>query len=368
MELLSGLSSLFGLLFGLDRLSRNRSESNVRGSLRHKAKRRDPNRTGRWALCITGEHRHVAQQFTISHLLRNLAGALPALPDLFVSTTDTFRNGTLLERQAVHVRRAPDMSSQELRQAFNKSRAVPQDVLGCGHHSLCGLLRQLRSTWDCWRDIEAHEQRKAFRYDFVGRTRIDMLWYDALGATELSRLLHKREAVIPSGDDWGGLNDRFVLARRADFHVYARLYEDLRLSRDPWDTKTLRAWDRKQKKHVVVAAEMALLWQLKFARISVARPRLPVCLLRRSPHNRSCAYCKKYTLPHEHEGRRALERFRDSTGCHPSNDSVVHFCVPITRKHGGSALTTRCLPAREVEEKEQERRAEQSEVGGRGGG
>jgi hypothetical protein len=199
----------------------------------------------------------------------------------------TFPQGTLLEQRAVYVRRETDMSLEQLQHAFKRSRAVPQTrwntISACEHHSLCGLLRQLRMTLDCWLDIKAHERKQAFRYDFVGRTRMDMLWYGALGDAAWTRVLHKGHAVVPSGDAFHGLNDRFVLATRTDFEPYARLYEDLRLARAPWDKKRMPMEN---------TAERSLRMQLDSANVTLAELELPACLLQASPGNPGCAYCK----------------------------------------------------------------------------
>eukprot|EP00316_Scyphosphaera_apsteinii_P024428 CAMPEP_0119316444 /NCGR_PEP_ID=MMETSP1333-20130426/39636_1 /TAXON_ID=418940 /ORGANISM="Scyphosphaera apsteinii, Strain RCC1455" /LENGTH=327 /DNA_ID=CAMNT_0007322089 /DNA_START=111 /DNA_END=1091 /DNA_ORIENTATION=- len=282
--------------------------------------------TGRWALCITGQPRRVAERLTIARLLSNLVGALPSPPDLFVSTTDDFRNQTLLEQRAIYLHRATDMSLLQLRKAFAQSRAVPRITSSCGHHSTCGFLLQLRTTWDCWLAIKAHEQRQAFRYEFFGRTRMDMLWYGTLRPVAWTHV-YNGNAVVPLGDDYKGVNDRFILARRADFEVYARFYEDLRLSRAPWNaTKMPRR----------ATAELSLRLQLDFSHIVLVKLELPACLLQTLPGNPDCAYCKKYMGD---EGHTALKMFRNSPGCQ-SDEVKVHFCRHTTS--GGSVLTTSC--------------------------
>jgi len=299
----------------------------------------------RMAMCITGEHRNVAEDFSIDSIIDNLIGVLPLRPDIFVWTTQGMPNGTRLEQRAMLIQRASDMSAAAIQKAFSKStralggwdgfgkRRGGGGIASCGHHSLCGFIRQVRTTFDCWRAVQAHEDFHGFKYTFVGRARLDMMWYGALGPAAWPRV-QRGEAVIPIFDDFGGVNDRFVLARRHIYDVYARLYEDLRLARPPWNIKVLPN---------AGAAEQSLKIQLKHAAVKVAALRLPICLLATASAllGERCAYCKKML---QAEALVAVEMLRSlgAPGCE-QHRAAAHFCRSEAAERGTRKMTVKCV-------------------------
>jgi hypothetical protein len=303
--------------------------------------RRQGGAATRMALCITGEHRNVAEHFTMDSIQAYLVGFLPQRPDLYLMSTPSLPNGTRMEQLAVHVERTVDMSVAEVRAAFaNNSRAMgdfaPLEARsirkGCGHHSFCGFVRQIRTTHDCWQAIQGYERRHRFRYAFVGRARLDMLWFGAIGPSAWGHV-QDGFAVVPMGDEHDGVNDRFVLARRGDFEVYAGLYEAMRLARPPWDV-----W------RVSNQAERLLMLQLKHGKVKLARVLLPTCLLEASPFSSKCALCKKVS----DEGAKAVAIFENggSHRCRIGGSSQVHFCRAETAGLVGTVLVPKCLTSR----------------------
>ena len=286
---------------------------------------RRPPIESRAAVCAAGEPRRVAR-LTLASIIHYINGSLPwTAVDLFVvasvngsvvalqETEDLFawlqhrsafcdHNRTRRVRPACHMRQLADPTAaqraatlEQFKASFANwhrshlpSAATQSPFLrGMGKFGLLPWLLQLRATATCMHMIRQAEQARRAPYVAVVRTRLDTLWF---GPLPLPLPLPRRFAFLPASNDFGGVNDRFVVADRASFAAYASLYADLRHGAGYW------------RDHSPAFAEGALREHLDSARVPYEHRPMPLCMASLQTHAvgrrirgllpSSCARCK----------------------------------------------------------------------------
>ena len=185
--------------------------------------------SSRVALCLVGQPRDVINA-TLQPLRDELLDSLPLPVDLFVVSSLDLPSD--LDGEATYVARIEDAPAEDFAALV---KASPTNfgswrtgaLSGFGKGSLWGYLAQLNSTSTCWRAVRLHEAQRGFNYTAVGKARLDARWFGRLPRHAWELVARNQTAITPKGSDFGGVNDRFVLAPRRAFDTYAGLYDAL---------------------------------------------------------------------------------------------------------------------------------------------
>ena len=213
------------------------------------------------ALCVTGQPRGVSR-LTLATILHNLVESLPWPADLYLLVNTNHSESVKREVDELSTwlkhasffcsirycrfLRLADPNQRQLAQAigsFKTNFSTWHDdnssplQLSMGKFGLLSWLLQLEATRSCWETIRRTERRTGKQYTAFVRTRLDSLWFSKFPLHERLRssvIRRKRFAIVPSGNDFGGVNDRFIVADRTSFSVYASLHKDLQFGLGPW--------------------------------------------------------------------------------------------------------------------------------------
>jgi len=109
-------------------------------------------------------------------------------------------------------------------------------VEGFGKFHLWSWLLQLNASQTCLGAIEATEHRRGVPYQYAARARLDSLWFAPIPESAW-HAVEQGYSIVPAGNDFGCINDRFVLAPRHHFQVYAGMYSDLMQGNGVWATE-----------------------------------------------------------------------------------------------------------------------------------
>ena len=80
-----------------------------------------------------------------------------------------------------------------------------------------GSLFELQQAQQCWNWLEGHETRRQQEYKWVVSTRLDFWWlvpHPSLTEMTHRHTEHSSRVWIPTGQDWGGVNDRHAIMGR----------------------------------------------------------------------------------------------------------------------------------------------------------
>ncbi|CAI7770881.1 unnamed protein product [Closterium sp. NIES-53] len=156
----------------------------------------------RVAICLIGGARHF--ELTASSLKRHVLSAYLASHAFIIASLDG--DAKKLALLAAH----PAVVSVSVRRQvlINESR-FPTHVLAVP--SVQGQLHQFLKVEQCAAAITSFEHDHRFKYTWVLWTRLDTYWTAPPPPLDL---LDPMAYVVPRGSTWGGLNDRFGMARR----------------------------------------------------------------------------------------------------------------------------------------------------------
>ena len=233
--------------------------------------------TTRIALCLVGEPRGVLSS-TLRGLQEHVVKALRqhAPVDLFVVSSAELPT-TALDNEAVSVLRVEEAPPERLAAIQRTGPSVwdswnfwlDANDTRATRASPGNFLAQINKTSICWRGVQERERRLGFRYTAVGKARLDQRWFAPLPPRAWSNVAYRRVTVVPTNLMPLGVNDRFVLAPRRAFEVYAGLYDAITKGSGPWGVPGAYCLN----------PEHAMSEQLEYYNTTIEAVDMPFCLV-----------------------------------------------------------------------------------------